>query len=194
MKVLVACEFSGVVRDAFAARGHYAVSCDLLPTELPGEHRQGDVRELLGFGWDLMLAFPPCTYLARSGLHWLGKQPGREDKMLAALRFVRLLMDAPIEKISVENPYGKIGSTIRQPDQVIHPWQFGHYESKATCLWLKNLPKLKPTNVVELAGDWDTWDNTLHSGQHKRYNRKTRAADASRTREGIARAMAAQWG
>lgn len=191
MKVLVACEFSGRVRDAFTARGHYAVSCDLLPSETPGKHRQRDVREVLEDGWDMMLAFPPCTYLARSGLHWNTRVPGRAQLTEDALDFVRTLMAASIEKICIENPYGRIGTAIRPPDQVIQPWQFGHRESKATCLWLKNLPLLQSTDLIVL--DTASWDNAYANGQHRRAVKKSRAQDASRTYPGIAAAMAEQW-
>lgn len=193
MRVLVACEYSGVVRDAFRARGHHAVSCDVLPSERPGPHFQCDVREVLYGKWDMLIAFPPCQYLARSGLHWLDKQPGRREKMEDALDFVRELLSAPVEKIALENPIGRIGSAIRKPDQVIQPWQFGHYESKATCLWLKNLPPLQPTNIVKIE-DWDTWDNTYHNGQHTRTDKRNRAHETARTYAGVAAAMAQQWG
>lgn len=148
MRVLVACEFSGTVRDAFVASGHEAMSCDLLPTESPGNHYQGDVRDVIGDSWDLMIAHPPCTYLCSSGLHWNKRTPGRESMTLEALEFVRTLMDAPIGRIAIENPVGRISTAIRKPDQTIQPWQFGHDASKATCLWLKNLPKLKTTKSL----------------------------------------------
>lgn len=147
MKVLVACEYSGTVRDAFIARGHDAISCDLLPTDKPGPHYQGDVRDILGSGWDLMIAHPPCTYLSVSGIHWNNRGRGW-DNTNAALEFVRLLMAAPIPRIAIENPVSIISSRIRKPNQVIQPWQFGHDASKATCLWTKNLPKLIPTKNV----------------------------------------------
>lgn len=134
LRVLVACEFSGIVRDAFLARGHYAVSCDLLGTERPGPHITGDVRRVLGMGWDLMIAHPPCTRLAVSGARWFAMY--REEQE-AALGFVRLLLEAPIPRIALENPVSVISSRIRKPDQIIQPWQFGHGETKATCLWLK---------------------------------------------------------
>lgn len=145
MKVLAACEFSGTVRDAFAALGHDAWSCDLLPSEKPGNHVQGDVIGILGGGWDLMIAFPPCTYLSRSGMHWTTR--GLRDPALteSALVFVRALLDAPIPKIALENPVGAISTRIRKPDQVVHPWMFGHDASKTTCLWLKGLPPLRET-------------------------------------------------
>jgi hypothetical protein len=184
VKVLVACEYSGTVRDAFRARGHDAMSCDLLPTDAPGPHYLGDVRDVLGDGWDLMIAHPPCTYLSVSGMHWTRR--GLRDPQLTedALAFVRLLMDAPIPRIAVENPVSVISSRIRKPDQIIQPWQFGHGETKATCLWLKGLPALKPTNVVD--------------GREARVHRLPPSADRwkirSTTYAGIAAAMAAQWG
>jgi len=139
MKVLVACEYSGTVRDAFIAKGHDAMSCDLLPTDKPGPHYQGDVCDILDDGWDLMIAHPPCTYLSVSGIHWNNRGRGWEETD-KALDFVRLLLSANIPKIALENPVSIISSRIRKPDQIIHPYQFGHDASKATCLWLKNLP------------------------------------------------------
>ena len=181
MRVLVACEFSGTVRDAFRALGHDAVSCDLLPTEKPGPHYQGDVRDVLGDGWDLAVCHPPCTHLAVSGARWF---KDKQKEQAGALAFVLLLMNAPIERIALENPVSIISSRIRKPDQVVQPWQFGHGETKATCLWLKNLPKLVPTNVV--------------SGRKNRIHRMPPGPDRwkerSRTFPGIATAMAAQWG
>ena len=191
MKILVGCEFTGMVRTELTKLGHYAVSCDLTPTERPGRHRRCDVRDLLEDGWDALIAFPPCQYLARSGLHWLHKQPGRIERAELALEFVQTLMDAPIGKIAIENPYGLISTRIRPPDQVIHPWQFGHTESKATCLWLKNLPKLVPTEVM--AKPEAGWDNHRADGQHYMGSAATRAKDRSRTYYGVAKAMADQW-
>lgn len=180
MKVLIACEFSGVVRDAFIRRGHESISCDLLPTEKPGPHYQGDVMDIIGNGWDLMIAHPPCTHLAVSGARWFSE---KQDEQLAALEFVRLLMAAPIERIAIENPISIISSKIRKPDQIIQPWMFGHGETKATCLWLKNLPLLKPTYIV--------------SGRENRIARMPPGPDRwkerSRTFPGIAQAMAEQW-
>lgn len=148
MKVLVACEFSGVVRDAFVRNGHDAMSCDLLPTETPGNHYQGDIKDLLASNneWDLMIAHPPCTHLAVSGARWF---KDKADEQAEALDFVRYLMAAPIARICIENPVSIISSRIRKPDQSIQPWQFGHGEVKRTCLWLKNLPRLLPTNIVD---------------------------------------------
>ena len=187
MRVLVACEFSGIVRDAFRSQGHDAVSLDLLPSERPdGPHIQADLREALtwhGFiaTFDLMIAHPPCTHLAVSGARWF------KDKLAEqadALEFVRLLLDAPIPRIALENPVSIISSRIRKPDQIIQPWQFGHGETKATCLWLKGLPLLVPTNIVD--------------GREARVHRMPPGPDRwrerSRTFPGIAAAMAAQWG
>jgi len=197
MKVLVACEYSGVVRDAFLRAGHYALSCDLLPCEstASGDHYQGDVRDVLDHGWDLMIAHPPCTYLSVSGMHWT-KRGLRDPKLTEdALVFVRMLMDAPIERIAIENPVSVISTRIRQPDQIIQPWQFGHDASKKTCLWLKNLPLLRPTTIVEprIVNGRKRWGNQTDSGQ----NRLTPSADRwkirSATYQGIADAMAAQW-
>ena len=181
MRVLVACEFSGVVRDAFAALGHDAWSCDLLESERGGKHVMGDVHDMLRDGWDLLIAHPPCTHLAVSGARWF---KDKEDEQQNALRFVRVLMNAPIPRICIENPISIISSRIRKPDQIIQPWQFGHGETKATCLWLKNLPKLTPTNIVD--------------GREARVHRASPGPDRwkerSRTLQGIADAMADQWG
>lgn len=180
MKILVACEFSGIVRDAFIAKGHDAWSCDLLPTENKGQHYQCDIRQIINLDWDLMIAHPPCTHLAVSGARWF-KDKKQEQK--EALDFVQMLMDAPIPRIAIENPISIISSRIRKPDQIIQPWQFGHGETKAICLWLKNLPKLKPTNIV--------------SGREARVHREPpspeRWKNRSRFFTGIAEAMAEQW-
>lgn len=156
MKVLIACEYSGTVRDAFIRQGHYAMSCDLLPTDAPGPHYQGDVRDILNDGWDLMIAHPPCTYLCSSGLHWNKRRPERVAQTEEALQFVQLLLDANIPKIALENPIGCISTRIKKQDQVIQPWQFGDNASKKTALWLKGLPKLKVNlaDVVPPAG-WE---------------------------------------
>jgi site-specific DNA-cytosine methylase len=193
MKVLIACEYSGAVRDAFIRRGHNAMSCDLLPTDAPGAHYQGDVFDIINDGWDLMIAHPPCTYLSVSGMHWTKR--GLRDPRLTedALEFVRRLMAAPVERIAVENPVSVISSRIRKPDQIVQPWWFGHDASKKTCLWLKNLPLLKPTDV--LPGDAKTRrGNQTASGQNKLPPSKDRWKIRSATYEGIANAMAAQWG
>jgi site-specific DNA-cytosine methylase len=184
LKVLVACEYSATVRDAFRALGHDAWSCDLLPTDGDPEwHLIGDVLEVIEDGWDLMIAHPPCTDLSVSGArHFAAKiADGRQQH---ALDFVQLLMDAPIERIAIENPISVISSKIRKPDQIIQPWQFGHGETKATCLWLKNLPKLEATDIVE--------------GREQRMHRLPPSPDRwkirSTTYKGIAKAMANQWG
>jgi len=195
MRVLVACEYSGVVRDAFRSLGHDAWSCDLLPTDVPGPHYQGDVTKLLGEGWDLMVAHPPCTYLSVSGMHWTKR--GLRDPQLTedALAFVQLLLDAPIERIALENPVSIISSRIRKPEQIVQPWQFGHDASKKTCLWLKNLPPLVPTRVVEprVVGGKKRWGNQTDSGQNRLGPSQDRWKIRSQTYEGIARAMAQQW-
>lgn len=193
MKVLIACEYSGVVRDAFLKRGHDAMSCDLLPTDVPGPHYQGDVFDIINDGWDLMVAHPPCTYLSVSGMHWTTR--GLRDPQLTedALAFVRRLMAAPVERIAIENPVSVISSRIRKPDQIIQPWWFGHDASKKTCLWLKNLPPLTPTDM--LPGDAKTRrGNQTASGQNKLPPSKDRWKIRSATYQGIADAMAAQWG
>ena len=180
-RVLIACEFSGTVRDAFTAMGHYALSCDLLPPETPGEHYQGDVRDILGDNWDLMIAHPPCTHLAVSGARWF---KFKQQEQQEALEFVKELMEAPIPKIAIENPISIISSRIRKPDQIVQPWMFGHGETKSTCLWLKNLPKLEPTDIVD----------GREARIHKMAPSPDRWRERSRTYQGIAQAMAAQWG
>ena len=182
MRVLVACEFSGTVRDAFLRRGHDAWSCDLLPTEGdPARHIQGDVAEVLADGWDLMIAHPPCTHLAVSGARWFRDKRKEQEEALA---FVRLLLAAPVPRIALENPVSIISSRIRKPDQIIQPWQYGHGEVKATCLWLQNLPPLVPTAIVD--------------GREARVHRMPPGPDRwkerSRTYSGVAEAMADQWG
>ena len=200
MKVLIACEFSGRVRDAFIAKGHDAISCDILPTDQPGPHIQGDVRDILGGGWNLMIAHPDCTYLCSSGLHWnkreKGIAQGRPQKTEDALEFVKLLMDAPIPKIAIENPIGCISSRIRKPDQKIQPHEFGHDASKKTCLWLKGLPILIPTKLIEprIVNGLPRWDNQTDSGQNKLPPSKDRWKLRSATYQGWADAMADQWG
>ncbi len=181
MKVLVACEFSGVVRDAFIAKGHDAISCDILPSEKSGPHYRGDVRDILYRGFDLMICHPPCTYLASSGARWWFLRKREQE---AALDFVRLLLNAPIQRIALENPIGRISSAIRPPDQIIQPWQYGHGETKATCLWLKNLPILMPTDIVK---GRQARIHNMSPGPERWKNR-------SRTYTGIALAMAQQWG
>lgn len=197
MKVLIACESSGTVRDAFIRAGHYAASCDLLPSESPlGDHYQCDASEILDHGWDLLIAHPPCTYLSVSGMHWTTR--GLRDPRLTedALDFVRLFMDAPIKRIAIENPVSIISSRIRKPDQTIQPYQFGHDASKKTCLWLKNLPPLQPTEFIEprMIDGKPRWSNQTDSGQNKLAPSKDRWKMRSKTYEGIANAMAKQWG
>jgi len=178
MRVLVACEMSGTVRDAFAARGHDAMSCDILPAS--GNHYHGDVRDVLDGGWDLMIAHPPCTHLAVSGARWF---KDKQQEQADALDFVRLLLDAPVDRIALENPVSVISTRIRKPTQIIQPWQFGHGEKKTTCLWLKNLPLLQPTDIVP--------------GREARIHKMPPSADRSMLRsltyQGIADAMAIQW-
>ncbi len=181
MRVLVGCEFSGVVRDAFARRGHDAWSCDLLPSETPGNHLQCDLLDVLADGWDLAIYHPPCTHLAVSGARWF---KNKQHEQLEALAFVRCLLDWPIPRIALENPVSIISSRVRKPDQILQPWQFGHGECKATCLWLKGLPLLVPTDIVE--------------GREQRVHRippgPNRWRERSRTFTGLAEAMATQWG
>lgn len=192
LRVLVACEFSGVVRRAFRARGHHAFSCDLLPAE-DGDyehHFKDDCRDLLLAGWDVLIAHPPCTHLAVSGARWFKDKQGEQQD---ALEFVRTLMNAPIPHIAIENPISIISSRIRKPDQIVQPWQFGHPEFKATCLWLKNLPPLRPTNQLDVPAkgtdEWKAWNKV-----HREPPGPGRWKNRSRTFEGIARGMATQWG
>jgi site-specific DNA-cytosine methylase len=182
LRVLVACEYSGRVREAFRALGHDAWSCDLLDSDDNSPHHiKGDVTPLLTLGWDLMVCHPPCTHLAVSGARWF---KDKQKNQAQALDFVRMLLDAPISKIALENPISIISSRIRKPDQIVHPWMFGHGETKATCLWLKNLPKLVPTNIVE----------GREARIHKMPPSPDRWKKRSETYQGIARAMANQWG
>lgn len=181
MRVLIACEYSGTVRDAFIGNGHDAMSCDLLPTDKNGPHYQGSVFDIINDGWDLMVAHPPCTHLAVSGARWFKDKVNEQQQ---ALDFVRKLMECDIPKICIENPISIISSRIRKPDQIIQPWMFGHGETKATCLWLKNLPLLTPTNIVE--------------GREPKVHLLPPSPDRwkirSKTYDGIAKAMAEQWG
>jgi hypothetical protein len=197
VNVLVACEFSGIVRDAFIARGHFAVSCDLLPTERPGPHYQGDVRDILCDKWDLMIAHPPCTYLSRVGARW-DKQPSRKEKTQEALEFVLMLACAPIKRIAIENPIGKLNSLWRYPDQTIQPYQFGHEYSKATCLWLKGLPVLLYSFIWDSEPVHFVASNTGYGRREKGQKWGIGVAntqqDRSRTFTGIAEQMAIQWG
>lgn len=213
MKVLVACEYSGVVRDAFINKGHEAVSCDLLPCESDlGEHYQGDVTDILYDGWDMMIAHPPCTYLSVSGARWYYHpedkelpyeerrphplHPNRRKLQQEALDFVQLLLDAPIEKIAVENPVSVISTRIKKPTQIIQPYEYGHPTSKSTCLWLKNLEPLQPTDIVE-----PIWINVSDGKRMSKFHYDTytlpkeeRGKIRSATFPGIAKAMADQWG
>jgi site-specific DNA-cytosine methylase len=184
MRVLIACEFSGVVQQAFEKRGHFAMSCDILPPDgISTRHYMGDIKEVLNMGWDLMVAHPPCTHLAVSGARHFAEKiaDGRQQK---AIDFFMMLVNADINKIAVENPISIMSTRHRKPDQIIQPWQFGHGETKATCLWLKNLPKLEPTNIVQ-GREQRIW---------KMPPSKDRAKLRSITYEGIAAAMAEQWG
>lgn len=205
LRVLVGCESSGVVRDAFIAHGHDAMSCDLLPSDVGGPHHQGDLLEVLGEGWDLGIFHPPCTYLSSSGMHWTAR--GLRDPQLTedALEFVAALMNAPIKRIAVENPVGAISTRICKPDQIIQPWQFGDDASKKTCLWLKNLPKLDngdrslwiPGRVVgrdKRGFAINRWANQTDSGQNRLGPSDDRWKQRSKTYQGIATAMAQQWG
>jgi len=185
MKVLIGCEFSGIVRDAFAALGHDAWSCDLEPSERPGNHYQCDVREVIGLGWDLAIFHPPCTYICNAGLNWLNKIPGRYDQMKQALDFVRYIMACDIPLWAIENPLGKISTEIRTPEQVIRPYMFGDNNKKDICLWLKGLPCLLPTNWVK--PPYISFSDTLT-------NNSQRQKIKSRSFAGIAAAMAYQWG
>lgn len=196
MRVLVACEYSGTVRDAFRAKGHDAMSCDILPTDVDGPHYQGDVRDIINDGWDLMIAHPPCTYLTNSGVTWLHKDPSRWEKLDEGAAFFKSLLDAPIQRIAVENPimhkYAKERIGGVKQSQVIQPWMFGHMEQKATCLWLKGLPLLKPTKDVkaEMMALPDNQRQRLHYLPPSEDRWKKR----SETFQGIADAMAEQWG
>lgn len=218
MRVLVGCEYSGTVRDAFIAAGHFAMSCDLLPTDKPGPHHQGDVFEVINDGWDLGIFHPPCTYLTSAGLHWNKRRPERQQMTLDAIEFVRRLMECGIPKIALENPVGCISSLIRKPDQTIQPWQFGEDASKATCLWLDGLEPLRPTGFVDprwvccglqlpdgvgkygcanCSGQKKAlprWSNQTNSGQNKLPPTEDRWKIRSTTYQGIADAMAKQWG
>ena len=194
MKILIACEYSGIVRDAFTRKGHDAMSCDILPTESEGKHYQGDIFDVLYDDWDMMIAHPPCTHLAVSGARWF-KDKQQEQK--EALDFVRMLLGAPIKHIALENPVSVISSKIRKPDQIIQPWQFGHEAQKTTCLWLKDLPHLKHTKVVS-KGEFTKFKSgkrhpkwyadALKLSKHERMKAR------SKTFQGIAEAMAEQWG
>lgn len=181
MRVLAACEYSGRVRDSFARRGHDAWSCDFLDSESPGNHYKDDIRNVIGYGWDLLIAFPPCTHLCVSGARWFNK---KKELQSEALDFVKFLLWSGIDKICLENPIGIISTHYRKPNQIIQPWMFGHGETKATCLWLKNLPLLKPTNIVD----------GRYARVHMMPPSPDRWKERSRTYQGIADAMSEQWG
>lgn len=193
-RILVACEYSGRVRDAFLARGHEAISCDLLPTDTPGPHYQGDVRDLLAPNrWDVLIAFPPCTHLAVSGARYFAKKHAEQAEALA---FIQTLLDAPVPHICLENPVGIISTRIRKPTQIVQPWMFGHPESKSTCLWLTHLPPLQPTNRLDpprLVHGRPRWDNQTDSGQNRLGPSPHRWKYRSLTYQGLADAMADQW-
>lgn len=194
MRAIILCEYSARVRDAMRRAGHDAWSCDLLPCEGdPRWHLQCDAREVIGGGWDIMIAHPPCTYLCSSGLHWNKRRPERAKQTEDALEFVRLLLGCKIPRKCLENPIGCISTRIRPPEQIIQPWQFGHPESKATCLWLENLPPLKPTKILALPQS-GRWENQTASGQNRLTPGPERAKLRSLTYQGIADAMGEQWG
>lgn len=198
MRVLVACEFSGTVRDAFIARGHDAMSCDLLPSETSGPHYKGDVRDILGDGWDLLIGHPPCTYLTVSGNKWFKpeyaeKYPTRHADREAAISFFMLLYNAPVSRVAIENPIGVMSSRFRKPDCVVQPWMFGHPETKATCFWLRGLPPLIPTHMRG-----DMFAAPEPEGREQRLHKlppgPDRWKERSKTFPGLAAAMADQWG
>lgn len=203
MRVLVACEFSGTVRDAFRKLGHDAWSCDIMPTDTnPKYHITGDVLERLDEGWDLMIAHPPCTYLTCTGNKWFKPEykdrfPNREQDRRDAVRFFERLHDSSVPRIAIENPIGIMSTVLRKPDQIIHPWQFGHEASKSTCLWLKGLPKLTPTNIVS-KGEFVTYKSgkrmTKWYADAASLSPVERARVRNKTFQGIADAMASQWG
>jgi len=198
MKVLIACEFSGIVREAFKAKGHDAWSCDLLPTEIPGKHIQDDVLNHLDAGWDLMVAHPDCTYLTVTGNKWMKPEyksrfPNRIQQRQKAIEFFMTLVNAPIKHICIENPVGIMSTIYKKPSQIIQPYQFGHKEPKKTCLWLKNLPKLEPTNNVEPEYFISKSGKRLASWYYIPSYSQERQKTRQRTFQGIAKAMADQW-
>ena len=204
MKVLVACEFSGAVRDAFIGGGHEAMSCDLLPNETPGPHYQGSVMDILNDGWDLMIAHPPCTYLTLTGNKWFKPEfaerfPTRQRDREDAIEFFMALVNAPIPKIAIENPIGIMSSRYCKPSQIIQPWQYGHETTKATCLWLKGLPNLVPTNIVSkgevvISKSGNRMSRWYYETSKLPLKGGIRAKARSVTFQGIADAMADQWG
>jgi hypothetical protein len=194
MRVLVACEYSGTVRDAFIRGGHDAMSCDLLPTESPGPHYQGDLFDVIDYPWDLAVFHPECTHLAVSGARYFAEKRLNGRQQAAAAFFMRLVRRSEhIPMTAIENPVCVMSSLYRKPDQVIQPWMFGHPESKATCLWLKGLPPLEPTQLLDKP-ESGYWENQTPSGQNKLPPSPDRWKDRARTYQGIADAMAAQWG
>lgn len=198
MNVLIACEFSGIVREAFRKRGHNAWSCDLLPSEIEGNHYQGNVIDMLADNWDLMIAHPPCTYLSITGNKWFKPEykdrfPDRERQREEAIEFFMELANADIPRIAIENPVGIMSTLWRKPDQIIQPFQFGHSEPKKTCLWLKNLPKLEPTSIVEPEYMISKSGKRLAKWYFQPSNTPERKKMRERTFEGIAEAMAEQW-
>ena len=205
MRILVACEYSGTVRDAFKAKGHDAWSCDILPTESPGNHIQGDVLEILNDGWDMMIGHPPCTYLTVTANKWLKDQPPRKsgalvgqerrDARMAAIEFFMSLIFAPIPKIAIENPVGCMSSVFIKPNQIIQPYHYGHTESKKTCLWLKGLDPLIPTKIVAEAPRMKLKSGkTMPEWYARPKLGKARQDLRNKTFQGIADAMAEQWG
>jgi hypothetical protein len=194
LDILVACEFSSTVRDAFIRKGHNAVSCDFL--EADGPHYRGNVLDIIEYPWDMLIAFPPCTYLCSSGLHRNIRDSKRQVETEKALRFVKVFFKCRIPRIAIENPVGCISTRIRKPDQIIQPWQFGHDASKKTCLWLKNLPLLVPTKIIKprMINGLPRWANQTDSGQNRLAPSEDRAMIRSITYKGIAEAMAEQWG
>jgi len=196
MKILIACEFSGTVREAFNKLGHDVTSCDIEPTDIPGKHYQGDVNDIINDGWDMMIAFPPCTHLAVSGAKHF-EQKRKDGRQQQGIDFFMSMINAPIPKIAVENPIGIMSSLFRKPDQIIHPYHFGHEASKSTCLWLKGLPLLKYTNIVG-KGEFVTFSSgkrmTKWYADAAKHNAKTRTKIRNTTFQGIADAMAQQWG
>jgi len=204
MKVLVACEYSGRVRDAFIKQGHEAMSCDLVPTDAPGPHYQGDVMDIINDGWDLLIAFPPCTYLTLTGNKWFKPEfadrfPERHQQRKDAVDFFMKIANMPIPKIAIENPIGIMSKIYRKPDQIIQPWQFGFPTTKATCLWLKGLPTLKPTNIVDkgevvISKSGNRMSRWYYETSKLPLKNGARAKARSVTFQGIADAMADQWG
>lgn len=197
MKILIACERSGRVRNAFRRRGYDAISCDLAPSETPGPHIQGDIREVMfAENWAAMIAFPDCTYLCASGLVWNPVRPGRDEKTKAAFEFALSLILSHIPQVAMENPIGYIGQKWRKPDQIIQPYYFGEDAAKSTCLWLKNLPRLHPTKYVRprIVNGYKRWSNQLDSGSCKEPPDPSRSITRAHTYHGVAEAMAEQWG